>query len=62
MTFLKTYRTALAALAASAVLATGTSAADLTIGVRSGSESMDPHFSAIGINVSAMKNVYETLT
>ena len=38
------------------------SAAELTMGVRSGAESMDPHFSAIGINVSAMKNVYETLT
>jgi peptide/nickel transport system substrate-binding protein len=62
MTFLKTYRTALVALAANAVLATGASAADLTIGVRSGAESMDPHFSAVGINVSAMKNVYETLT
>ncbi|MEM0909097.1 MAG: ABC transporter substrate-binding protein [Pseudomonadota bacterium] len=37
-------------------------AEELTIGVRSGAESMDPHFSAIGINVSAMKNVYETLT
>lgn len=38
------------------------SAEELTIGVRSGAESMDPHYSAIGINVSAMKNVYETLT
>ncbi|MEO1104898.1 MAG: ABC transporter substrate-binding protein, partial [Pseudomonadota bacterium] len=37
-------------------------AEELTIGVRSGAESMDPHYSAIGINVSAMKNVYETLT
>jgi peptide/nickel transport system substrate-binding protein len=62
MKFLKTYTKALAALAAGTVLATGASAADLTIGVRSGAESMDPHFSAIGINVSAMKNVYETLT
>jgi peptide/nickel transport system substrate-binding protein len=52
----------LAGLAVGTVLATGASAADLSIGVRSGAESMDPHFSAIGINVSAMKNVYETLT
>jgi peptide/nickel transport system substrate-binding protein len=35
---------------------------ELIIGVRSGAETMDPHFSAIGTNVSAMKNVYETLT
>lgn len=62
MTFLKTHRSMLAGLAVGTVLATGASAADLSIGVRSGAESMDPHFSAIGINVSAMKNVYETLT
>jgi len=62
MTFLKPHGIAAAALAAGTVLAGGASAAELTIGVRSGAESMDPHFSAIGINVSAMKNVYETLT
>ncbi len=62
MNFLKPQKTAFAALAAGTVLASGAGAADLTIGVRSGAESMDPHFSAIGINVSAMKNVYETLT
>ncbi|MEM0934340.1 MAG: ABC transporter substrate-binding protein [Pseudomonadota bacterium] len=67
MTFIKplgarTHRTLIAALAASTALAGTASADDLTIGVRSGAESMDPHFSAIGINVSAMKNVYDTLT
>ena len=51
----------LTATAALALVGTA-QAAELTIGVRSGAESMDPHFSAIGINVSAMKNVYETLT
>ena len=55
-------RTLAAALATTTALAGMASAEDLTIGVRSGAESMDPHFSAIGINVSAMKNVYETLT
>jgi peptide/nickel transport system substrate-binding protein len=49
--------------AIAAALVTGTaSAAELKIGVRSAAESMDPHYSAIGINVSAMKNIYETLT
>lgn len=52
----------IAAFAASTALAGAVTAEELTIGVRSGAESMDPHFSAIGINVSAMKNVYETLT
>ena len=47
---------------ASSFIATSTYAASLSVGVRSGAESMDPHFSAVGINVSAMKNVYETLT
>jgi peptide/nickel transport system substrate-binding protein len=62
MKLLKMQRTVLAALATTTALAGMASAEELTIGVRSGAESMDPHFSAIGINVSAMKNVYETLT
>ncbi|MEM9431075.1 MAG: ABC transporter substrate-binding protein [Pseudomonadota bacterium] len=49
-------------LAGATALSSTALAADLTVGVRSGAESMDPHFSAIGINVSAMKNVYDTLT
>lgn len=56
------WRTGILALTAATLLAGTASAEELTIGVRSGAESMDPHFSAIGINVSAMKNVYETLT
>jgi peptide/nickel transport system substrate-binding protein len=62
MTFSHYYKRAFATLLMGTTLATGVNAADLTVGVRSGAESMDPHFSAIGINVSAMKNVYETLT
>lgn len=50
------------AVAASVLVAGTASAAELGVGVRSLAESMNPHFSAIGINVSAMKNVYETLT
>ncbi len=52
----------LAALVATTALAGPAVSEELTIGVRSGAETMDPHFSAIGINVSAMKNVYDTLT
>jgi peptide/nickel transport system substrate-binding protein len=52
----------LGVLAAATLIAGSASAEEMTMGVRSGAESMDPHFSAIGINVSAMKNVYETLT
>ena len=55
-------RNGVIAAIASSFLATSAYAASLTVGVRSGAESMDPHFSAVGINVSAMKNVYETLT
>ncbi|MEM8729751.1 MAG: ABC transporter substrate-binding protein [Pseudomonadota bacterium] len=62
MKILNNHRPFLAAVMATAALAGAAAAEELTIGVRSGAESMDPHFSAIGINVSAMKNVYETLT
>ncbi|MEM8550942.1 MAG: ABC transporter substrate-binding protein [Pseudomonadota bacterium] len=54
--------TGVAAAALMGAFSASAFAEELTIGVRSGAESMDPHFSAIGINVSAMKNVYETLT
>jgi peptide/nickel transport system substrate-binding protein len=33
----------------------------LTIGVRAGPESIDPHFSALGVHVEALKHVYDTL-
>lgn len=60
----RTSRLAQAALLSSTavLMAGGAMAAELSFGVRSGAESMDPHYSAIGTNVSAMKNVYETLT
>ena len=56
------FRNGLIAGIAGSFIATSAYAASLSIGVRSGAETMDPHFSAVGINVSAMKNVYETLT
>ena len=55
-------RTLLLAGTAMVMLAGHAGAAELNVGMRSGAESMDPHYSAIGVNVSAMKNVYETLT
>ena len=60
----RTYVGLLCGAAALAVTAASSAALaeELVIGVRSGAESMDPHFSAIGTNVSAMKNVYESLT
>jgi peptide/nickel transport system substrate-binding protein len=33
----------------------------LTIGVRAGPESIDPHFSALGVHVEALKHIYDTL-
>lgn len=43
-------------------LMTGVAAAEeLSIGLRVGGESMDPHVSAVGDNISAVRNVYETL-
>lgn len=62
MRFVDRRRAAYAAVLSATALAAPVGAAELAVGVRSGAESMDPHFSAIGINVSAMKNVYETLT
>ncbi len=42
-------------------MATAVSGQTLTIGVRAGPESMDPHFSALGVHVEALKHVYDTL-
>src|SRR5690606_29532204 len=36
-------------------------AAELRIGVRAGGESMDPHLSAVGNNIAAIRNVYDAL-
>ena len=44
------------ALAAGAV-----SAQTLTMGVRGGPESMDPHYSALGVHAAAAKHVFDTL-
>ena len=42
-------------------VATGVSAQTLTIGVRAGPESIDPHFTATGTHAEALKHVFDTL-
>src|SRR4051812_31405592 len=54
-------RVAISALFA-ALLTTAASAQTLTIGVRSGPESIDPHFTATGTHAEALKHVFDTLT
>ena len=51
------------ALAAAALLlsTTALSAQTLTVGVRGGPESLDPHFSALGPHAEAAKHIYDTL-
>jgi peptide/nickel transport system substrate-binding protein len=49
---------AIAALAASTTLA---AAQTLTIGVRAGPESIDPHYTATGTHAEALKHVFDTL-
>ena len=49
-------------LAAGVLLGTaGASAQTLTIGVRGGPESLDPHFSALGTQAEAAKHIFDTL-
>lgn len=50
-----------ASLALGLAAATLASAQTLTVGVRAGPESMDPHFSALGVHVEALKHVFDTL-
>ena len=50
------------ALAAGIALVAGTAAAQtLTMGVRGGPESMDPHYSALGVHAAAAKHIFDTL-
>lgn len=53
-------RLALAAIAAAALMGSA-SAQTLTIGVRAGPESIDPHFTALGSHAEALKHVFDTL-
>ena len=57
------FRTAALLLAAGLfVLPTTTEAQTLTIGVRGGPDSIDPHFTATGTHAEALKHIYDTLT
>lgn len=51
-----------AAACAAALIGTAeASAQTLTMGVRAGPESMDPHYSALGVHAEALRHVYDTL-
>ncbi len=50
-----------AAAAALLMAAGAVSAQTLTVGVRGGPESLDPHFSALGSHAEAAKHIYDTL-
>jgi len=49
-------------VAAALALAAPVQAQTLTIGVRAGPESIDPHFTATGTHAEALKHVFDTLT
>jgi peptide/nickel transport system substrate-binding protein len=49
------------ALAAGLALTAGASAQTLTIGVRAGPDSIDPHFTATGTHAEALKHIFDTL-
>lgn len=55
-------RLTLSTAAAGALLAGTASAQTLTMGVRAGPESLDPHFTATGTHSEALKHVFDTLT
>lgn len=51
-----------AALGLGLAIATGAaSAQSLTVGVRGGPESMDPHYSTLGVHAAAAKHIFDTL-
>ena len=54
-------RSFLMGLLCSVTLATSALAQTLTIGVRGGPDSIDPHFTATGTHAEALKHVFDTL-
>ncbi len=48
-------------VSAAALMSTTALAEELRIGVRAGGESMDPHLSAVGSNISSVRNVFGSL-
>ena len=55
------WKTGLSLVAALAIGASTASAQTLTIGVRGGPDSIDPHFTATGTHAEALKHVFDTL-
>jgi peptide/nickel transport system substrate-binding protein len=55
-------RGALVGSALALALAAGASAQTLTIGVRGGPDSIDPHFTATGTHAESLKHIFDTLT
>jgi peptide/nickel transport system substrate-binding protein len=55
-------RSFLLGLTLSAALATSVAAQTLTIGVRGGPDSIDPHFTATGTHAESLKHIFDTLT
>ena len=57
----KRFLASLAVALGVAVSAASVSAQTLTMGVRGGPESLDPHYSALGSHAEAAKHIYDTL-
>ena len=62
MTTTRTLRLAAFAALLSCGVASAALAQNLTIGVRAGPDSIDPHFTATGTHAEALKHVFDTLT
>ena len=58
---MKKHAIALMLAAGFGVAATAAAAQDLTVGVRGGPESMDPHYSALGPQADAVKHIFDPL-
>ena len=61
MNFARSFRLAAYAALIGTALSTGALAQTLTIGVRAGPESIDPHYTATGTHAEALKHVFDTL-
>lgn len=61
MTFARSFRIAAYAALIGTALSTGALSQTLTIGVRAGPESIDPHYTATGTHAEALKHVFDTL-
>ena len=62
MTFASAIRPLALSLLLGASVSSGALAQNLTIGVRAGPDSIDPHFTATGTHAEALKHVFDTLT